>query len=158
MKKVFGISVIVLAIDQALKLLVQTFLKDVGSVCLIPHFFELQYAENDGAAWSMFSGNRLFLIFMTFLFLGMIYYFFLKNETLDHLKKWGIGFLIGGILGNLFDRLFLGYVIDYLSFEIFGYAFPIFNFADTCIVLAILFLIIKSSEEVLPWKLKWKKH
>lgn len=52
--------------------------------------------------------------------------------------------LLGGILGNLLDRIIYGYVIDYISLNIMGYSFPIFNFADICIVIAILLMIIKT--------------
>lgn len=53
------------------------------------------------------------------------------------------GILLGGIIGNLIDRIIYGYVIDYLNFNIFGYNFPVFNFADICIVISIFIIIIE---------------
>lgn len=157
MKKVAVVSFIILLIDQFFKYIVQAFLMPSGTITIIPSFFQLVYAENNGAAWSLFSGSRLFLILVTFVFLIMIYYFLLKDENISKLERLGVSFLIGGILGNLCDRIFLGYVVDYLSFNIFGYQYPVFNFADICIVLSIIFLIVITCREVLPWKLKSKK-
>ena len=54
------------------------------------------------------------------------------------------GFLIGGILGNLFDRIFRGYVVDYVSISLFGYSFPIFNLADVLITIGVILMIICS--------------
>lgn len=153
MKKTLQISFVIVFIDQVIKCLVRTLLAN-REIVVIPNFFSLFYAKNPGAAWSLFSGNRLFLILITFLFLGFLYFFFLKDQTLKQIEKVGMGFLIGGIVGNLVDRIFWGYVIDYLSFTFFRYSFPIFNFADTCIVLSIFFFILVSVSEVIPWKSK----
>ena len=67
-----------------------------------------------------------------------------NNVKLKNIDKIIYGILLGGIIGNLIDRVLYGYVIDYLSFNIFGYSFPIFNFADICIVLSMIGLIIWS--------------
>ena len=67
-----------------------------------------------------------------------------NNVKLKNIDKIIYGVLLGGIIGNLIDRVLYGYVIDYLSFNIFGYSFPIFNFADICIVLSMIGLIIWS--------------
>lgn len=153
MKKTLQISFAIVVVDQFIKFLARMFLMG-QEIVVIPKFFSLLYTLNPGAAWSLFSGNRIFLILITFLFLGFLYFFFLKDQHLKIVEKVGIGFLIGGILGNLVDRIFFGYVIDYLSFTFFNYSFPIFNFADTCIVGSIFFLIFVSVSEVIPWKLK----
>ena len=153
MKRTLQISLVVVIVDQMIKFFMTTFLAN-QEITIIPHFFSLIYALNTGAAWSLFSGDRFFLIMVTFLFLGFLYYFFLKDQNLKWSEKIGMGFLIGGIIGNLIDRILFGYVIDYLSFTFFSYQFPIFNFADTCIVVSILLLILLSVSEVVPWKSK----
>lgn len=142
MRHISIIAVILFLIDQLVKVII-TELFTVGSgITIIKDFFSLTHVHNTGAAFSILEGNRLFLILITLLFIIAIYYFFIKNKKLNLLEKTSYGLLIGGILGNLFDRIFLGYVIDYLSFNIFGYDFPVFNLADCFIVIAVFLIII----------------
>lgn len=79
-----------------------------------------------------------------------IYLYFIKDKKLKKIEVITYSILIGGIIGNLIDRIVYGYVIDYLSFNIFGYHFPVFNLADICIVVSVFLMImieIKGSEE-----------
>ena len=74
-----------------------------------------------------------------------------KLDVIDDIDTFVYALLIGGIAGNLIDRIIYGYVIDYLSFNFGSYYFPIFNFADICIVLAALIILIRTIKESL-WK------
>ena len=65
-----------------------------------------------------------------------------KNEISRKIEIVALGLILGGLVGNLIDRIFYGYVIDYLSFEIFGYSFAVFNLADSFIVISVILLII----------------
>lgn len=142
MKKVLFSSILCLSIDQILKCLVVHGLKLHHGITIISNFFSIFYVQNTGAAWSILDGNRLFLILTTFLALGVIYFYFLRNKELSNIESYTYGILIGGILGNLGDRIFRGYVVDYLKFDFFGYHFPVFNFADMCIVLSVISIFI----------------
>lgn len=142
MKKIAGISIFVLIIDQLLKLLVSSLLKLNTSKEIISNFFNISLVHNNGAAWSILSGNRLLLILISISALVLIYYLFIKDKELTSLEIVTYGMLIGGILGNLLDRILYGYVIDFLDFNILGYRYPVFNFADCCIVISALLLII----------------
>lgn len=138
------ISILVFGVDQGIKALVFSFLPYQSGQVIIPQFFELLHVHNFGAAWNLFSGNRLFLIMVTFFFLGMIYYLFIDQKKLTGLSKVTMGLLIGGVLGNLGDRIFRGYVVDYLAFQFGAYHFPVFNIADMCIVLAVALMIVET--------------
>jgi signal peptidase II len=126
-------------------------------VSVIPDFFYLSNVHNEGGAWSLFSGNVPILIVVAILALVFIFYTFIKDKQLYKTEIVIVTMLIGGIMGNLVDRIIWGYVIDYLGFIIFGYYFPIFNLADIFIVISIgLMLITTIKEEVLCKRLESK--
>lgn len=130
--------------DQIIKIIVMGTMGINSSISVIDNFFSLTYVENDGAAWSIFSGNRIFLIIISIIALILIYLYFFKNQNLTKFELINYSILIGGIFGNLLDRIKFGKVIDYLDFQIFGYGFPVFNFADICIVISVILLLIYS--------------
>lgn len=109
---------------------------------IIPGFFSLIRVHNTGAAWSIFSDNIFFLIFISLVALIMIYLFFIKNNILTKVEQVIYGILIGGVLGNLIDRVIRGYVIDFFSFQFGSYAFPVFNFADIFIVISAFAVVL----------------
>ena len=141
MKKIGIISLIVIIIDRILKVLVtNNFVLNVRNK-IIDGFFYITNCHNEGAAFSLFSGNVLFLIFITLIVLFLIY----RTINKENVNKIGIlayGLLLGGILGNLYDRIFYGYVIDYLDFVIFKFNFAIFNLSDAAIVIGAILLIV----------------
>ena len=144
-KEIFIIFVLVM-FDQGIKFLMENLLL-YGRIEIIPSFFSLTWVKNTGAAWSFFENQTFFLIVISFLCL--IFLTVIKNTIKDGtLKFWAISLLYAGILGNLIDRIFFGYVKDYLSFTLFHYSFPVFNLADTFIVLgAFLFVITVLKED-----------
>lgn len=145
MKQIFKYSFILVLIDQIIKILVSNMIE---SIVIIKNFFNLTYVENTGAAFSILENNTLFLIIITLISLFLIYKFLLKNKEFNKLEIITYSLLIGGIIGNLIDRIVYGYVIDYLEFIILNRHMPIFNFADICIVIGtFLFLFITIKEE-----------
>ncbi|MDD2181258.1 MAG: signal peptidase II [Bacilli bacterium] len=141
-KKIAIISLICLFIDQITKYIVTTTIQLFDSIDVIKPLFKVTHVRNHGAAWSIFEGNKIFLILVAFSSLFFIYWFFIKNNKLKTFEIIIYGVLIGGILGNLIDRIILGYVIDFLDFNILGYDFPIFNAADIFIVVSIGLMVI----------------
>lgn len=129
-------------LDQIIKYIVDKSLDLMQSIKVVENFFSITYVRNDGAAWSILSGNRIFLIMITIVAMILIYVFFIKNKKLSRLENVTYGILYSGIIGNLLDRIFIGSVIDYLDFNIFGYNFPVFNLADMCIVISVILLVI----------------
>lgn len=141
MKKIGIISLIVIIIDRILKVLVtNNFVLNVRNK-IIDGFFYITNCHNEGAAFSLFSGNVLFLIFITLIVLFLIYRI-INKENVNKIGVLAYGLLLGGILGNLYDRIFYGYVIDYLDFVIFKFNFAIFNLADAAIVVGAILLIV----------------
>ncbi|MBR3198984.1 MAG: signal peptidase II [Bacilli bacterium] len=144
MKKTCIISLICLCIDQIIKFFLYRFLDIGSSIILIKNFFNITLVYNEGAAFSILLSQRVLLILISIFVLIFLYFYLKKEKNMDKYEYIFYGILTGGILGNLTDRLFRGAVIDYLDFNIFGYAFPIFNFADMCIVCSVILIIIKS--------------
>ena len=131
--------IVLLGIDLLLKYLVSTYLTTVN---IIDNFFSLTYVLNDGAAFSLFASRTYLLILIAIICLFFIIYE-LKNNLDDRMLSIGYSLALAGLLGNFLDRLIDGYIIDYLSFKILGYNYPIFNFADILIVVGIVIVIIK---------------
>lgn len=137
-KKIVILSILICCLDQIVKFLVNQYLQ---SVTIIDNFFYLTKVFNKGAAFSIFTNHLIFLIIISTLIL-FITLSQIKNFKNNKRNIIAFSFLIGGLLGNLIDRLFRGFIIDYFSFKIFGYHFPVFNIADIGIILGISLLII----------------
>ena len=144
MKKVYIIALISLIIDQIVKILVSNYLILGQTTKIINNFFYLTYVQNTGAAFSILIGYRYILIIITLIFLYYLYKYTKKQTNPNKLAILSHGLLLGGIIGNLIDRIIYGYVIDYLDFMIFNYNFPIFNLADTFIAIGCIILVINS--------------
>ena len=147
MKKLTIISIVTILLDQIIKYLIITNLKFTESINIIRNFFRITYLQNEGAAWSILSGNRIPLIIITLLALMFIFVLIKKKEKILKIEYVFYGTLIGGIIGNLIDRIRYGFVIDYLDFNFGEYNYPVFNFADMCIVISTIVLIIISIKE-----------
>lgn len=154
MKKIFALADIFIVVDYVAKVLVSMFLETNESLILIKDFFSLTYVKNTGAAFSIFSNSNYFLAFASIFFIALILYYLSKRNNISKLESFGYGLLLGGACGNLIDRIVYGYVIDFLDFKIFGYNFPIFNLADTFIVISIIIIILEIKKESLVKKTK----
>ena len=116
------------ALDQIFKYLAVQHLKGAQPVTLIPHIIGLRYAENTGAAFSIFSGKVDFLIVFTAVALAVILLALVTKRFSDKVEEFCFVLILAGGIGNLIDRIVLGKVVDYLEFLFID--FPIFNFAD----------------------------
>lgn len=144
------LSVFIIFLDQMIKIIVEHQLFLNQSIECISNFFSITYVQNYGAAFSVLTGNRIFLIVIALVALMMIYQFFINGKALNKIEQITYGLLMGGIIGNLLDRMFRGYVVDYLDFQIFHYDFPVFNLADISIIISaflILWMMVKGEEK-----------
>ena len=133
----------VILFDQLIKNGLLFFLSFGQSITIIPNFFSITLVGNTGGAFSILSSSTILLIVISIVFLNLIYFLFIRGKKLSDFDQVTYGILIGGITGNLIDRVVHMQVIDYLDFNIFGYAFPIFNLADIAIVISMFLLIIQ---------------
>lgn len=140
-KKIFSIAVIVLLLDHVTKAVMETLFNYGVSYKVIKNFFYITNYHNTGAAWGIFS-NRILIIILITAALALIIYRFMYSFERNKRNILAFGLLIGGMSGNLLDRLLFGYVRDFLDFKLFGYDYPIFNIADSAIVIGVILLII----------------
>lgn len=138
-QKLIGFTLL-LILDQVSKAFMRIILKS-KSIIVIPNFFKLELAFNTGGAWSILNGNVGVLILLNILILFILFKMSSKiKETC--LKNISYVCLIAGTVGNLLDRIFYGAVTDFLSFNFWGYHYPIFNLADIMIVVGAFLLIL----------------
>jgi len=134
-----GIILILTICDQLLKSWVTSSIVLGGSKQLIPGIIELTNLRNSGAAWSIFEGQQTFFTIITIIAIIVIGYFiwqYRKNIPM----LIGLSLIMAGTIGNFIDRLRQGYVVD--MFETTFINFPIFNLADMCLTLGVIWLII----------------
>ena len=151
LKSVYFFGFIFLIIDQVIKTVLTNNLILNQNMVIIKDFFSINLAHNTGAAFSILSGSRILLILISVIAFIALSIYIKRCNQLDDIDIFIYSLLVGGILGNLVDRIIHGYVIDYISLKFGSYYFPIFNFADICIVLSIVFIIFRTLKEDL-WK------
>lgn len=146
--------VVVLVGDQVTKYMVDKEMVLGTSYTIIDNFFYFTYIHNTGAAWGIFQGAlNIFLVISVVATIGIVYYFITSLDYQIYLR-YGLVLLFSGLVGNLIDRLMLGYVRDFLDFIIIGYDFPVFNIADMAIVIGVGFVLLEMiREEYKTWKL-----
>lgn len=136
-----GVSVLLILLDQLFKYLASSRLRPVGSVSLIPGLLNLTYVENTGAAFGMLEGKRILLSLIVLLVLAGFIYVLLSGRIKDTFLIWTSSLIIAGGAGNLIDRVLYGYVVDYLDIGPL-FSFPVFNFADICVVVGCILMVI----------------
>lgn len=139
---IYSISFIVLLFDQLIKLIVMNNMKLHQEITIIPNFFSIYYIENTGAAFSILGNQTLFLIIVSVICLILMKEYIKKEKEMSNLSIISLGVIIGGTIGNLFDRILYKAVIDYLAFDIFKYSFPVFNLADIAITVGASLLLL----------------
>ena len=131
-------SIFIILIDQFTKyLMFYNYKKFINKDFLL---FRLDFVKNYGAAFNIFSGNRIFLSLISIIFSILLIYLILKKNTLNLIDLYAYSFILGGTIGNGTDRILKGFVIDFINLNIID--FPVFNIADIVINVGALILII----------------
>ena len=134
------VAAILFAVDQIIKIWALDTLEQLGRIIVIPGLFNLTYVENRGAAFGIFQGQTVLLSVISGILLFAIVTALLLGKIKSGLLTWCVCIGLAGGFGNLYDRVFRGFVVDYLDFSaLFG--FPVFNFAD-CLVVIATFVIL----------------
>ena len=141
-KMLYIIAFICIILDQIIKLLIESSINLFEKIDVIDNFFSITNVQNDGGAFSILSGYSLIFIIFPITFIMFIDKYYIKYNF-SRFNKVIYGMLYGGVLANLVDRIVRGYVVDYFDFKIFNYNFPIFNLADTFIVIGVFLLLLK---------------
>jgi len=131
------ISIFIFLLDQFSKYLIS---KDIFNIINKEFFlFTISYIKNYGAAFNIFSGNRIFLSLVSCIFSSIIIYLIIRKKETKIIDLFSYTFILGGTVGNGFDRIFKGYVIDFINLNFIN--FPVFNFADLSINIGFILIL-----------------
>lgn len=142
------------ALDQFTKWLAVSYVKPQGSIPIIKfgetEWVNWTYCENTGMSFSLLEGKQLLLTILPIIMICVIEWYIFSGRAKGYAQLFSLAAIAGGGLGNLIDRVFLGYVVDFIDFKIINFA--IFNFADICVVcggiiFAVLFILEDKKNE-----------
>lgn len=145
-KLYFAIAFGVLVLDRLTKWLVQERIPLHDTITIIPNFFRLTHVQNRGAAFGLFAESPsewrvLLLVLFSLVALSVVSAMLWKNSHAMTVTGWALALILGGALGNLWDRVVDGHVVDFLDFYLGSYHWPAFNVADSAIVAGALLLV-----------------
>ena len=133
----FSLSIFIVLIDQYTKYLIFYNHKIFLNKDFI--LFKLDFVKNYGAAFNIFSGSRVFLSLISIFFSILIIYLMYRKNTLNSFELYSYSFILGGTIGNGIDRIYRGFVVDFINLNIIN--FPVFNIADISINIGFIILL-----------------
>lgn len=138
--KWLALAIFVILLDQIVKFFVCKDLSQTDSIVIIPHIINFIYVKNTGAAFSIFSGKTAVLGIVSVIFcIAVAAIWFFKKQK-HPLLEWSLVLLFSGALANAIDRIFRGYVVDFIETSFIK--FPVFNIADIAITFGTVFLMV----------------
>lgn len=148
----------VLVVDQSTKIIISRTVSPYTYISVIPGFFNLTHIHNRGAIFGFFSRSggpfvSILLTVASLAALSFVIYYFLKTPSTEKMMKISLSLILGGALGNLVDRVFEGYVVDFADFYIRQWHWPAFNVADASITigaLCLIFVLLKRRPKCSP--------
>lgn len=138
----YWMALFVLIVDQGTKWLVVKKMSLYESITIIDQFFYLTSHRNRGAAFGILQNQRWLFIVITFVVIGIIVYYLWKLKDKQPWLSMAFSLILGGSIGNLIDRIRTGEVVDFFHFQFGSYHYPIFNVADSAIVIGVVILMI----------------
>ena len=131
------LSIFIILIDQFTKYLMLYNHKILLNKDFI--LFRLEFVKNYGAAFNLFSGSRIFLSLISIIFSILLIYLIVRKNSLNLIELYAYSFILGGTIGNGIDRIYKGFVLDFINLNIIS--FPVFNIADISINIGFIFLL-----------------
>ena len=135
-------TAIFLIIDICSKIIISKYLELNQSIRVIKNFLNITYVRNTGVAWSILNNQSIVVIILSSIVTIAIILYIKNNKPTNTLEKLSYSLILGGAIGNLIERIIHGYVTDFIDINLFGYNYPIFNMADTFIVIGVILIII----------------
>jgi signal peptidase II len=141
----FVLAALLLVLDQLTKWWSSTTFPLNGEGRYVFLGFHVTYVKNTGAAFGIFQDGTLPLgILSAVVSAAILVYLIVRGKTLPVLQRYALASIFAGAVGNMIDRFRLGYVIDFIHFNVPGFSFPVFNVADSCVVVGAILLILSS--------------
>ena len=139
------LSLLIVIIDQISKFIIHKYMNLYDSINISPHLLDFTYIRNEGIAFGIyFEGGKIFFIILP-IFITIYLFYLLKNEEFqDKQSQIALYLIIAGAIGNIIDRIFRGYVVDFIDFHINGLHWYVFNVADTSVTIGLIFLLYSS--------------
>ncbi|WP_079529773.1 signal peptidase II [Halobacillus hunanensis] len=136
------IAAAIIVLDQLTKWIIVRTMEIRESIPVIENFFYITSHRNQGAAWGILQGQMWFFYIVTVIVIGVIIYYMGQFAKQSSFVGVALALILGGAIGNFIDRLFRKEVVDFLNFYIGNYNFPIFNVADSSLVVGVIFVLI----------------
>ena len=139
----FLVASILFILDRVTKIVAVSNMSYGQSIKILPNIFHFTFVLNNGTAFGLFKGANSALAVLSVLVITLIIFYVLKNKAVAN--SLALGLILGGAIGNLFDRMRFGYVIDFIDLHLW----PVFNVADSCITVGavLLFVMIIRGED-----------
>ncbi|MFA9557382.1 signal peptidase II [Evansella sp. AB-rgal1] len=138
----YVIALVIIIIDQFTKWLVVQNMELRESISVIEGVFHITSHRNAGAAFGILQGQMWLFYIATVIVIGVIVYYIQKHVNGNRWFGISLGLVLGGAIGNFIDRVLFGAVVDFLDVYIFAYNYPIFNIADSALVVGVIMLVI----------------
>jgi len=133
-------AAVLISIDQLVKIIIDQNISLSENITFIPKVLSITHVHNSGAAWNLLDGHMCLLTFITIFAAGVIFYYFWRSMQQSRWLNVALLLMFSGAVSNFIDRIWHGYVIDMFKIEFID--FPVFNMADSYLVVGVCLLII----------------
>ena len=139
------LSVLIVVLDQLTKFIVHSTMNLYDSIQVVPYLLNFTYIRNEGIAFGIyFQGAETIFIVLPILITIYLFYLLKNEEFQDKFSQIALFLIIAGAVGNIIDRIFRGYVVDFIDFHLNGMHWYVFNIADSSVTIGLIFLLYSS--------------